>query len=111
MVRMGYYTNAAFYRRGIAATCGVEASYTFLVVETEPPYLCSLVGVDPPAFALGADKIATGLKLWRRCVDSGRWPGYPNRVAYPEIPVYESAAWEAREALDDIYERGLASQA
>ncbi len=64
---MGYYLSAAFYRRGVAALCGVEPSYVFLVVEQAPPYLCSLVGVDPAGLDLGARKVAAGLEQWRQC--------------------------------------------
>lgn len=102
MTRMGYYQSAAFYRRGVAAAFDVEeAAYHFLVVETEPPHLCSLVGVDPEAFALGAEKVAAGLSLWQQCVREDHWPAYPNRAVYPELPAYESARWQERQGCDE----------
>jgi hypothetical protein len=100
MVRMGYYMSAAFYRIGIEATFGVSPAYVFLVQEQDPPYLCSLVGVDPHAFELGESKVAHGLDIWQRCMATGKWPGYTARVVYPEIPAWEQAAWEERQEID-----------
>lgn len=108
MVRMGYYTGAAFYRRGVHATWGVEdCEYNYLVVEDEPPHLCSLVGVDPAAFALGAAKVRAGLMLWHACVESGQWPGYPTRVAYPELPPWEVARWVEQGRDDETDAQGI----
>lgn len=99
---MGYYVSAAFYRRGIQALFGVACDYVFLNVEQEPPHLCSLVGVDPTAFALGDEKVAAGLREWQRCVSSGRWPAYPNRVCYPELPPWLATRWEEQQTSGRI---------
>lgn len=100
MIKMGYYTSAAFYLRGVKALCGVVPAYVWLVQEQDPPFLCSLVGLDPHGAALGARKIEAGLNAWRACMASGKWPAYPARVCYPEIPAWEDAAWDAREEQD-----------
>src|SRR6516162_3556869 len=94
LVRMGYYIAAAFYRRGVMALYDVLPDYVFLVIETEAPYLCSLVGLDPLAAEMGNEKIARALKEWRKHTHLNRWPGYPARVAYPEIPAWEVARWQ-----------------
>lgn len=101
MVKEGRYTGAAFYHRGVATLCNEMPAYVYLVVETAPPYLCSLVGVDPHGMGLGAAKIALAMKEWRQCVLDGVWPGYPNRVAYPEIPPWEDARWAERLGNDE----------
>jgi PDDEXK-like domain of unknown function (DUF3799) len=98
----GLYVGAAFYQRGIRAQYGVECSYTYLAQENEPPYLCSLIGVDPEAFAIGDQKIAHALAMWRKCCESGRWPGYTNRVAYPSLPQYIGLQWSERE-IDQVW--------
>ena len=98
---MGYYISAAWYRRGIAALTGVTPDYVFLCQETEAPYLCSLVGVDPAGLALGEEKCMAGLKQWERCVRDGHWPAYPNRVTYPELAPWESTRWAERQGVDE----------
>ncbi len=106
MVNMGYYVSAAFYRRGIEAMFGVQPAYVFLAVETEAPFLCSLVGVDPHGFDLGSQKVAVGLRAWQSCAAAGKWPAYPTRVTYPEIPAWEDARWQERD-IQDIGEHGI----
>lgn len=108
MVRMAYYVSAAHYRRGVKALCGEKPVYVWLVQEQEAPFLCSLVGIDPVGEELGDRKIARALTQWSACMKSGRWPGYPNRVVYPEIPAWEIAreegALEERHAIPYDYE-------
>lgn len=102
---MGYATSAAFYRRGAMAAFGVEPDYLFLVVEQEPPYLCSLVGLDPSWRAYGDANVRAGLSTWRRCVERNDWPAYPARATYPEMPGWLAAQFEARE-VEEIGKRG-----
>ena len=102
---MGYYTSAAFYRRGVEALCQVSPDYVFLVIEQEPPYLCSLVGMDPKAFEIGGQKIETALAIWAQCVKSNRWPAYPTRVCYPELPAWEELRWLDEQAVRPSIER------
>jgi hypothetical protein len=107
MVRMGYYTSAAFYRRGAQAAFGVTPDYVFLVQEQEAPYLCSLVGIDPAGCALGERRIARALRTWKACANANSWPGYPTRVCYVEIPPWEHSRDEAIEvARGNPYDYG-----
>lgn len=98
----GLYIGAAFYRRGIRAHCGHDCTYTYLAQENEPPYLCSLIGVDPPSFALGEAKVETAMSAWGRHLLSNVWPGYSPRIAYPELPAYVGAQWSEKE-LENVW--------
>lgn len=93
MVRMGYYVGGAFYRRGIEQMLGISPAYVFLTQEQQSPWLCSLVGMDNHAFALGGDKVDRGLTRWAQCAKTGRFPAYATRVVYPEIPDWEERQW------------------
>jgi hypothetical protein len=86
MNSMGYAMSAAFYRRMIRRAYGCDSDYYFIVCETMKPYLCSLVGVDPAWGAWGAARVQRGIRGWKHCVDTNRFPGYPTRVVYPELP-------------------------
>lgn len=94
---LDYYVGAAWYRRGLRHCFDVEAEYVYLVQSCDPPYLCSLIGVDPRAMAIGEAKCEWALSRWRSCVKNNLWPGYPPRVAYPELPAWIEAAWEAQQ--------------
>lgn len=101
LVREGQYVRAAFYKRGCArAIPRPEPEYVFLVCETTAPYLCSLVGVDPHATELGRMRVDSGLNLLSQHMRVDRWPGYPTRICYPEIPAYEDAKWAERLGVD-----------
>ena len=102
MVGAGYYIGGAWYVRGNRILNGVEAAHLFLCQETEPPYLCSLVGMDPHALALGGSKCIVGLKEWQACVKNNRFPGYPSRAVYPEIPSWVDTAWEDQQVSKPI---------
>ena len=91
---LGYYVSASWYRRGVRALTGVDPTYVFLAQETDAPYLCSLVGVDPAGLALGDEKCGAGLRRWQECIRTNTWPAYPARVCYPELPVWERNRWD-----------------
>jgi len=101
---MGYYAAAAFYRRGILAATGNKVDSVYLAQEQDAPFLCSLIGLDPAACQLGDRKIERAMAIWKQCMRSGAWPGYPNRVAYPEAPQWEMAREEAVEGLGIPYD-------
>lgn len=99
MVNLSSYVSAALYKRGIKAMYGVECEYVFLVVNTSPPYLCSLVGCDPHALEIGLDKVSAGVALWAMCEKAGYWPAYPEQVSYPEIPVWVDRQWDEQQGM------------
>lgn len=95
------YLGAAWYRRGCRAITGVDPAYLFLCGELVPPYLHSLIGLLPSDLALGDEKIGAGLRMWQECERAGRWPGYPARTCFAEIPVYHRLAWDERNGVGE----------
>lgn len=102
MQNLGHDFGAAWYRRGVETLTGVRPDYVYLCQETTAPFLCSLIGVDPERVALGNAKVEKALRLWRQCLATGQWDGYPNRCVYPELPPWEMARWmEQDESTDE----------
>lgn len=99
---LDYYVGAAFYRRGVRILCDTTPAYVYLVQSTEPPYLCSLIGLDPHFVDLGDRKITAALNAWRKCLADDSWPGFPARVCYPVTPAWIEAEWQDREASEPI---------
>lgn len=96
----GAIMQAGFYRRGIKAVLGIEnAHFRFVVQETEAPYALSVIGLSPSVTALADLMAAEAVRIWTWCTQSNRWPGYPKRVAYPDLPVWQERAWEDRKVL------------
>ena len=96
---LGYSFGAAWYRRGIEKLTGVVPTFVFLAQETAAPFLCSMPGLDPERVAYDDERVEVGLNLWRRCLRTGQWDGYANRVVYPALPAWERARWDERVIL------------
>lgn len=96
MANMGYAVQAEFYKRGVKAVDGVEPTFIFLFQETTAPYLCSLIGLSPAWQELGKQQVNTGIMLWKECIESGNWPGYTEKICYPDLPPWIKDGWEMR---------------
>ncbi len=95
---MGYDSRAAFYLRGNAATGGPEdARYVYLIQETKPPYAAAFIGLDPAYMELGRRKVEHAIAIWRSCMATGKWPGYPSRIMWAAPPAYAIAQQEEAE--------------
>jgi hypothetical protein len=88
---------AAFYLRGVRALTGATPVFRWVVAETEPPYAISVITPGADVLALGEAKVEHALGLWRRCLETGEWPGYPSQVHVAELPAWEEARWIERE--------------
>jgi len=98
---MGYDIQESFYRRGITAVEGITPRFVFLFQETESPYLCSFVDLSSEFSDMGDQKVKYGIDLWKKCVSSGQWPGYPKRTCCIDAPPWALASWELNKYLLD----------
>ena len=94
IAQFGYDIQDGLYRRSVTATDGKDPKFFFLVQEDEPPFMCSLISLSPQFREIGWQKASAGIEMWRRCLTTGEWPGYPNRVCYIEPPPWVATAWE-----------------
>lgn len=93
----GYDVKAAFYLRGLERLTGVRAEFRWVAQEKEPPYELIVVSPGPDVLTLAERKVDYALELWKRCLESGEWPGYPQRLCWAELPPWEEARWLERE--------------
>ncbi len=101
MLSIGAATQARFYCRGIRKLTGREPDFRFVVVETHEPFAVSVVSLAPSLEQLADAQVEYALRIWRRCITSGEWPGYDQRVAHVEAPGWLEADWLEREAMED----------
>ena len=104
MFNLGYDITAAFYNRGIRKVLGVEPNYRFVIQEKELPYALSVIALDPAAEGVAQRKVDEAVRLWGECLQTGKWPGYPNRIAYVGAPAYIEQQWLEREARESAKE-------
>jgi hypothetical protein len=97
---MGWDVQSAFYLRGLEKldprAGAVNRQFRFIAQENVEPYALSVIGVHPTFEWSGRQNVQKAIDLWAKCLKSNKWPGYPDRIAYPELPKYaESKMIEA----------------
>ena len=80
--------------------------FRFFPVENELPFSLSAVQLSESAMTMGRKKLQYAMDVWKRCLDSGRWPGYPAEITIPEYPGFKETQWlEIETAYADHNER------
>lgn len=82
----GYDLQCALRLRGLRAMGARDPQFVFMVQETELPYAMSFIGLSPAFLEVADKKLSRALQLWRDCLLTNTWPGYPSRVAWVEPP-------------------------
>ena len=101
---MGYHFQMAFYERGLNVLFPGDAgrrTFTFLFQEDEAPYECSLIKLDEGAMTIARKQVMAAIGIWKRCMASNHWPGYPRSVQTASMPEWMQQQWLTRELSDD----------
>lgn len=72
----GYYQQAEWYLRGYHAVHGLWPDFVFVFVMTAPPHLTRCVRLTEDYLDKGRERNDQALAVWRRCMETGEWPGY-----------------------------------
>lgn len=107
IIASGLDVQDAFYTRGIKAVDGTEPDFYFMVQETKPPYLCSFIDLDMVFREIGQEKTKKGISIWRDCMATDKWPGYPPKVCTVEAPGWAMAQWEYRKFAINQMQEGI----
>ena len=88
----GYHQSAAHYIDGVKAATGEELPFHFVLVEKTEPYLVSVVELDIEAVNIGRQLNDRAKRIYRECVESGVWPGYPSAelISLPMWAIYQT---------------------
>ena len=79
-----------------------RVKWRWCFVESEPPYECRVVEADNTTMTMGAKRAAYAVELWRQCMASNHWPGYPARIERLEYAPWAEARWIEREMNDPV---------
>lgn len=86
--KYGYHQQAAWYT-DIAEDLGLKPrGFLFVAQEKTAPYLTSVTELTSDAIDRGRDLNRRALEMFRDCTESGRWPGYGDRITPIDIPKY-----------------------
>jgi hypothetical protein len=66
-----------------------RCAFVFWVVEQNPPYASSFVGLSPQFLEMSEHKLERALRLWSDCTMTNCWGGYPSQVCWVEPPSWE----------------------
>lgn len=90
MLGNGNDLQAALGLRGIKALDPTSrCQFVFCVVEQNPPYASSFVGLSPQFLEMSEHKLERAIRLWSDCTMTNCWSGYPSQVCWLEPPQWE----------------------
>lgn len=108
----GLDMRAAFYIRGLNALNPDLAGrwkWRWIFVEQDEPHEVRIIEADAMTLAIGDRKAALAIEIWRECMVTGEWPGYPRHIDRIDYPAKAEASWLAREVADDRFDRATVS--
>lgn len=82
-----YHVQAAFYSDGYRAAFGeAPRGFVFIAVETESPYLVAVYVASMTMTSRGRFDYREDLDTFRRCQETGTWPGYSDAPLTIDLP-------------------------
>jgi hypothetical protein len=66
-----------FYHRGLGIIGRSTLRSFFIMQETSAPFALSVVELDYEAEEIGDEKVTRATEIWRDCIRTNAWPGYP----------------------------------
>lgn len=94
----GYHLQERWYRDVHKAETGTElASFKFIVVESAAPHLVGVYDLDFMWEDVATKQVKRARELYRACITSNEWPGYPDTsLTPPTWAIYENEEEEIR---------------
>jgi hypothetical protein len=85
----GYAQQQAQYEDAISATgLSDDPEFLFVVVEKSPPYLVSVIKLDPEAVRTARAMNRKAALIYKRCMETNTWPGYGPGVSTVSLPMW-----------------------
>ncbi len=93
----GYEVQDAHYIDGVKSIFGGDWRFLFVFQEKKYPFLLSVIEMSPDWIDTGLRMVRRARQMWRWCLDSGVWPGYPSEVCMLSAPTWKDNQWYERE--------------
>lgn len=108
MTTAGWHIQAAKHERGLNILhpeSKGKRRHLFIAQEAEYPHCLTVVEIPREAMIIGGKMIDAAFTIWRRCMRTGRWPGYAPEIVKPEFPGWAEQRWLDREIKDAARDR------
>lgn len=86
--KYGYHVQRGHYVDILKRGTGREVDMLFVLVEKSAPYLVAVRRLDEQFREMGEAEALEAVDVYRRCVESGVWPGYEEQVTEVPPPMY-----------------------
>ena len=101
-----YAFQAAFYKRVLAGAEGFERPpMRFGVVELNPPHGAVIMAAAPQLMAIAEAEVERAVRIWARCINTGKWPCYPPLTVW-----VDAKPWQVAEAEDAAFRDQLVEE-
>lgn len=86
----GYHQQDPWYVDGAIATGlgGDDTAFVFVVQSKTPPFVVTVMELDPTAIALGRRLNRRAIDIYAECNRTGIWPGYGDHVHLINLPTW-----------------------
>lgn len=86
----------AAYYLDLCELVGIKREkFCFICVEKSPPYCVAVHELDEMVIEWGRKLYQRDLTVYRQCLESGVWPGYPTEVGVIGVPIWARKEMEA----------------
>ena len=75
-----YHWQACWYSDLIKEITGEAPTFKILAIESHPPFCSAIYEIDFDLMSIARKEIMEKIDIYKRCLDSGVWPGYSNAV-------------------------------
>lgn len=75
-----YYVQAAHYLESMYAHNQDVNEFVIIAVESSPPFGVAAYSIDQGFIDAGRAKLSQALKTHAECIESGKWPSYPDAI-------------------------------
>lgn len=100
VVEHGYHQQASWYIDAVAGVGMTDIgddrppAFLFVAQEKTPPYVVSVLELDPDALMWGRELNEEALRRYRHCRTTRNWPGYVQGIGMIGLPKYAEYSYE-----------------
>lgn len=105
VVNYGYDTQAAHYTDVWHAVTGEKRNFRFIFQEKDAPFEVTIVELDEAAMMLARRKTKRAREIWRQCISTNHWPGYPTGIQKISTPSWAQEKWFERESAEADFKK------